>query len=55
VAEAVRMESKPLGQLMSATGLQAVNCTRGGEAARRYTFELKEKIEEMLESGTGRG
>ena len=49
VAEAVGMESRPLGWLMSVAGFRAINGTRGGKKARRYTFEMREKIEEMLE------
>ena len=33
---------------MAAAGIQAVNCHRGGKKARRYVFELRERIEEML-------
>lgn len=50
VAEAVGMETRPLSRIMKEAGIQAVNCHRGGVKARRYTFELKEKIKEMLES-----
>lgn len=48
MAEAVGMESRPLGRSMAAAGIQAVNCHRGGKKARRYVFELRERIEEML-------
>ncbi|MDF0591669.1 hypothetical protein [Candidatus Methanocrinis natronophilus] len=51
VAEAVGMESRPLGRLMAAAGIQAVNCHRGGVKARRYVFELRERIEERLVAG----
>lgn len=51
VAEAVGMESRPLGRVMAAAGIQAQNVHRGGVKARRYTFDLKPKIERMLESG----
>jgi len=51
VAEAVGMESRPLGRLMKEAGVQAQNVHRGGVKARRYTFELREKIERMLEEG----
>lgn len=51
VAEAVGMESRPLGRIMKEAGVQAQNVHRSGVKARRYTFELKEKIEGMLESG----
>ena len=33
---------------MKAAGIQAQNVHRGGVKTRRYTFELKEKIEGML-------
>lgn len=48
IAEDLGVESRPLGRIMKEAGIQAVNCHRGGKKARRYTFELKEKIEEML-------
>lgn len=51
VAEAVGMESRPLGRIMKEAGVQAVKCHRGGIQARRYTFELKERIEELIEKG----
>jgi hypothetical protein len=37
-----------LGRWLKAEGLEALNVRRDGTRARRYTFELKEKIEEML-------
>lgn len=49
VARSVGMESRPLGRLMKEAGVQAQNVHRGGVKARRYTFDLKEKIEELLE------
>ena len=42
IAEAVGMESRPLGRLMKAEGLEAKNVRRDGERARRYTFDLME-------------
>jgi hypothetical protein len=48
VAEAVGMESRPLGRIMKAARVQAQNVRRGGVKARRYTFDLKLKIEEIL-------
>jgi hypothetical protein len=48
VAEAVGMESRPLGRIMKEAGVQAQNVHRGGVKARRYTFDLKPKIEELL-------
>lgn len=51
VGEAVGMESRPLGRLLKAVGLEAVNVRRDGVRARRYTFELKERIEGVLEAG----
>jgi len=48
VAEVVGMESRPLGRLLNAVGMEAQNVRRDGKRARRYPFELKEKIEEML-------
>lgn len=49
VAETVGVESRPLGRIMKAAGVQAQSVHRGGVKARRYTFELREKIEKMLE------
>ncbi len=51
VAEAVGMESRPLGRFMKEAGVQAQNVHRGGVKARRYTFDLKPKIEELLVEG----
>lgn len=48
VAEAVGMESKPLGRHLKAMGLEAQNVRRDGTRARRYVFELKPKIEELI-------
>lgn len=48
VAEHVGMKSRPLGVLMSKAGLQAQLTGTGNNKVRRYTFELKEKIEGML-------
>lgn len=42
IAEAVGMESRPLGRLMKAEGLEAKNVRRDGKRARRYTFDLME-------------
>jgi hypothetical protein len=36
VSEAVGMESRPLGRLLAAKGLEAKNVRRGGVRARRY-------------------
>jgi hypothetical protein len=51
VAEAVGIESRPLGRMMKATGLQAKNTTRNGVTDRYYLFDLKERIEEILAAG----
>ena len=49
MAEAVGMESRPLGRMMVSMGVQAVKCHCGRvQAGGRYTYELKEKIEGML-------
>ena len=45
VAEVVGGHPKHLGRWLKAEGLEAQNVRRGGERARRYTFELKEKLE----------
>jgi hypothetical protein len=37
-----------LGRWLKAEGLEAQNVRRGGTRARRYTLDLKEKIEELL-------
>jgi hypothetical protein len=51
IAAIVGMESRPLGQLLKAAGIENVVCRRDGKQARRYTLELKPKIEEVLKSG----
>lgn len=48
IAEVVGAHPKHLGRWLKAEGLEAQNVRRGGERARRYTFELKERIEELL-------
>ncbi len=48
VAEVVGGHPKHLGRWLKAKGLEAQNVRRGGVRARRYTFDLKEKIEGML-------
>jgi len=48
VAEAVGMESRPLGRLLKTAGIENVVCRRDGKQARRYTFEQREKIEKIL-------
>jgi hypothetical protein len=50
ISEELEVESRPLGRIMSAAGLQAVNCHRGGKKARRYTFKLRSQIAEILAS-----
>lgn len=51
VAEAVGMESRPLGRLLKAAGIENTNCWRDKVKARRYVFDLNEKIEGMLDAG----
>jgi len=51
VADAIGTESRPLGRDMREAGFENVVCRRDGVQARRYTFELKPKIEEALKSG----
>ncbi len=48
VAEHVGMKSRPLGRLMSLEGLQAKLTGTGNNKVRRYTADMKEKIEGML-------
>ena len=48
MAEAVEMDPKRLGTLLGRAGIKARSVHRGGVKARRYTFDLKEKIEEIL-------
>jgi len=48
VAEAVGMESRPLGRLMKAEGLEARNVHRGGVKARRYTLEMLDIIKPTI-------
>jgi hypothetical protein len=51
VAEAVGIESRPLGRLMKAEGLQAKLTGTGNRKVRRYTADMKEKIEELIAKG----
>lgn len=51
VADHVGMESKPLGRQLREAGLENTVCRREGVQARRYTFELKPKIEELIAKG----
>lgn len=50
VADHVGMEAKPLGRVLREAGIENVVCRRDGKQARRYTFELKPKIEEALKN-----
>ncbi len=52
VAEAVGMESRPLGRLLKTAGIENVVCRRDGKQARRYTFDLKPKIEKAVGSNS---
>jgi hypothetical protein len=49
VAEAVGMESRPLGRSLREAGFENVVCRRDGKQARRYTFDMKERLEGELE------
>jgi hypothetical protein len=40
-----------LGRWLKAEGLEDQNIRRGGTRARKYTFELKKRVEELLGSG----
>jgi len=44
-AEAVGMDPKRLGTLLGRAGVKARSVHRGGKKARRYTLDMKEKIE----------
>jgi len=48
VAEAVGIEAKPLGWIVKAAGIQTKNTTQKGITDQFYTFDLREKIEELL-------
>jgi len=48
VAEAVGMETRPMGRLLSKHGIQATKTHRNGKQGRFFTFDLGKKIEEML-------
>jgi len=50
VADHVGMESRPLGTQLREAGLENTVCRRAGVQARRYTFGLKPKIEEVLKA-----
>jgi len=51
IAEIVGGHPKHLGRWLKEAGLEAKNVRRGGTRARRYTFDLKEKIQELQASG----
>jgi len=53
IADDLGVESRPLGRIMSAAGLQARNVRRGGKRVRRYTFDLRERVEEVLDARGG--
>lgn len=42
------LDKRPLGRLMKEAGFPNTNCWRGGVKARRYIFDLKEKMEAAL-------
>lgn len=48
VAQAVGIEAKPLARIVKAAGIQAKNTTQKGITDQFYTFDLREKIEELL-------
>lgn len=53
IADDLGVNSKPLGVKMSAAGLQARNVRRGGKRVRRYTFDQRKKIEDVLDTPGG--
>ena len=48
VALKAGLDKRPLGRLMKEAGFPNTNCWRGGVKARRYIFDLKEKMEAAL-------
>lgn len=48
VAEHVGMESRPLGVMMKAAGIEAKNTTRKGKGGRRYTLDMIEDFSASL-------
>jgi len=48
VADKVGIESRPLGVMLKKHGIEAKSTRRDGQAGRYFTFDLKEKIEELL-------
>lgn len=51
VAEVVGMETRPMGRILSAHDIRATKTRRDGKQGRFFTFELKEKIEELIAAG----
>ena len=47
VAEAVGIDSRPLGRLMKAEGMEARNVRRGGKMARRYTLDMLQDFKKL--------
>jgi len=48
LAEQTGMNARPMGALLSKHGIKSKSLRRSGKSAKFYTFDLREKIEELL-------
>ena len=48
VAQRSRMKTRPMGVLLKGHGIEAKSTRRDGKAGRYFTFDLSEKIDDLL-------
>ena len=51
LAERVGMNARPMGTLLSQHGIKTKATRRSGKSGRFFTFDLREKIEELIAEG----
>jgi hypothetical protein len=51
VANAVGVATIPMGWLLGKHGIRVTKTHRGGKQGRCFTFDLRERIEELLSGG----
>jgi len=51
VAELVGMETRPMGVLLKKHGIEATSTRRDGQPGRYFTFDLRDRIGELLSGG----
>ena len=51
LADRVGMNARPMGTLLSRHGIKAKATRRSGKSGRFFTFDLREKIEELIADG----